>query len=67
METKTDYAYLSGLLTGLVRAVAIDGLVPGIRITDSEELRNWIAKEIAVCDKQAKDFATAWETMRKSR
>jgi hypothetical protein len=67
METKTDYAYLSGLLTGLVKAVAFDGVVPGIRITDSEELHKWIAKELATCDKQAKDFAIAWEAMRKSR
>jgi hypothetical protein len=56
-NTNINYAYKSGAMEGVLKAMTYRWSIPGVQITDSEAFKQFIAKEITRVNKDALEFS----------
>lgn len=56
-NTNINYAYKSGAMEGVLKAMTFRWSIPGVQITDSEAFEQFIADEIARVHKDALEFS----------
>jgi hypothetical protein len=52
-----NYAYKSGAMEGVLKAMTYRWSIPGVQITDSKAFEQFIADEIARVNKDAMEFS----------
>jgi len=52
-----NYAYKSGVMEGILKAMTYRWSIPGVQITDSEAFKQFIAKEITRANKDTMEFS----------
>jgi hypothetical protein len=52
-----NYAYKSGVMEGILKAMTYCRSIPGVQITDSEAFKKFIAKEITRANKYTMEYS----------
>lgn len=52
-----NYAYKSGVMEGILKAMTYRWSIPGVQITDSEAFKQFIAKEITRANKYTMEYS----------